>query len=127
MDNWFPIPHSWRESVYLAVAIILATFYKRIGNGISGFWRNFRLTPAQADKIYAEAESIRTHDAVGTAQLIREMTISMGEAGLLERKLKEKLASQESQINLLKIENDSLRVRNAELEDEAQREQTSGR
>lgn len=115
--NWLPIPHTWRETVYLAVAIILATTYKRIGNGISGFWRNFRLMPAQADKIHAEAESIRTHDAVGTAQLIRDMTISMGEASLLESKLKEKLASQESTISLQRIKIEILERRNAELEE----------
>lgn len=118
--NWLPIPHTWRETVYLTVAIILAATYKRISNGVAGFWRNFQVTPSQAaraDKIHAEAESIRTHDAVGTAQLIREMTISMGEAELLERRLKEKLATQESTITLLKIENSGLKQRNAELED----------
>jgi hypothetical protein len=115
-SNWLPIPHTWREAVYLAVALILATTYKRIGNGLAGFWRNFRLVPAQADKIHAEAESIRTHDAVGTAQLIREMTISMGEASLLENKLKEKLASQESTITLQRLKIESLERRNAELE-----------
>jgi len=73
--------------------------------------------PAQADKIHAEAESIRTHDAVGTAQLIRDMTISMGEASLLESKLKEKLASQESTISLQRIKIEILERRNAELEE----------
>lgn len=120
MEPTWPTPQTWRETVYLAVAIILAATYKRIINGIAGFWRNFRVSPsqaAQADKIHAEADSIRTHDAIGTATLIREMTVSMGEAELLEKRLKEKLATQESTINLLKIENKELKERNAELED----------
>lgn len=124
VNDWFPIPHTWREAVYLAVAIILATTYKRIQNGVSGFVRNFRLAPAQADKIHAEAQKIRaeadsisTHDAMGVAQLMREMTTSMAEAKSLEDKLKEKLASQASQINLLTVERDALKSRNAELED----------
>lgn len=109
MESPLPIPHSWREALWIAVAIILATLWKRIQNGVSGFVRNFRLAPAQADKIHAEAQKIRaeadsiaTHDAVGVAQLMREMTTSMAEAKALEEKLKEKLASQESIIALQK-------------------------
>ena len=113
-SNWLPIPHSWREAIYLAIAIILATTYKRIGNGFAGFWRNFRLLPAQADKIHAEADSIRTGDAVGTAQLIREMSVSLGQATILTGQLKEKIASQDSIINLQ-------RARIEELESEEQR------
>lgn len=108
-SNW-PLIHSWREVLYPLIAIILLSLWKRLSNGVAGFWRNFRLAPAQADKIHAEAQKIRaeadsisTHDAMGVAQLMREMTTSMAEAKALEDKLKEKLASQESIISLQKI------------------------
>lgn len=117
MDSPFPIPHSWREAVYLVIAIILATTYKRISNGVAGFWRNFRLAPAQADKIHAEADSIRTGDAVGTAQLIREMSVSLGQATILTGQLKEKIASQESIINLQIVKIKNLESRLEELEE----------
>lgn len=122
-SNW-PLIHSWREVLYPLIAIILLSLWKRLSNGVAGFWRNFRLAPAQADKIHAEAQKIRaeadsitTHDAIGVAQLMREMTTSMAEAKALEEKLKEKLASQASQISLLTIERDDLRARNEELEE----------
>lgn len=112
--NWLPIPHSWREAIYLAIAIILATSYKRLSNGIAGFWRDFRLGPARADKIHAEAESIRTNDVVGTAQLIREMSVSLGQATILTGQLKEKIASQESIIALQKVKIEELESRKPE-------------
>jgi len=99
MQSWIPIPHSWREAVWLLIAIILAT-HKGLWNGIVAFFKTWRTAPAEADKTFAEAESIRTQSAVSTAQLIREMSMNLGQATMLGGQLKEKIASQQSIIGL---------------------------
>lgn len=107
-----PIPHTLREAVWQAlVAILLATRAKDIYRFCRGVWVAFResgatarIKAAEADKTTAEAEDIRAHTAIDTALLIREMSMSMGQAKMLESQLKEKLASQASIIELQKIE-----------------------
>lgn len=96
---WLPIPHSWREALWLSIAIFIAT-RKGLKNGIVAFFRTWRTAPADADKTYAEAENIRTQSAVSTAQLIREMSMNLGQATLMAGQLKEKVISQQSIINL---------------------------
>jgi len=115
MQSWIPIPHSWREAIWLAIAIFIAT-RKGIRNGIVAFWRTWQTAPAEAEKKFAEAESIRTQSAVSTAQLIREMSVNLGQATMLGGQLKEKLASQQSSNALLREENKVLKEKIAELE-----------
>jgi hypothetical protein len=115
MQSWIPIPHSWREAIWLAIAIFIAT-RKGIRNGVVAFLRTWQTAPAEADKTFAEAESIRTQSAVNTAQLIREMSINLGQATMLGGQLKEKLASQQSSNALLQAENRQLKEKIEELE-----------
>jgi len=120
-----PFPTTLKEAVWQAlVAILIATRLKDISGFFRRLWTAFRessatakVRSAEAHKTDAEAEEIQTRTAVSTAGLIREMTMSMGEAGLLEKRLKEKLATQESTISLLKIENADLKQ---QIEESAQ-------
>lgn len=118
---WLPIPHSWREAVWLCIAIFIAT-RKGIKNGVVAFWKTWRTAPAEADKTLAEAESIRTQSVVSTAQLIREMSINLGQATMLGGQLKEKIASQQSIIELKDAQIKSL----VSQVDELQRKQIGG-
>ena len=108
-----PAPHTLREAVWQAlVAILLATRIKDIIRWTRAVWTagtTARVRAAEADRIAAEAEDIRAHTALDVAPLIREMSMSMGQAKLLETQLREKLASQASIIELQKAENEALK------------------
>lgn len=93
------------------VAILLATRVKDIWGFLKRVWIALRessatakIRAAEADKTTAQAEDIRAHTAIDTAAMIREMSLTMGQANLLEAQLKEKLASQASIIELQKAE-----------------------
>src|SRR5215813_3271357 len=94
-STWIPIPHNWREGLWLVVAIFIAT-RKGLKNGVLAFFRTWKTAPAEAAKTYAEAEEISVRSAVSTAALIKEMTMSLAQATLAGSQLKEKVASQGS-------------------------------
>lgn len=121
-----PLPQTLKEAVWQGlVAILLATrvkdiwlFSKRVWVSIRESGATAKVRSAEADKISAEAEEIRAHTEIDTATLIREMSISMGQAKLLEEQLRDKLASQASIIELLRAENADLKK--AQLEEDEQ-------
>ncbi len=121
-----PFPQTLKEAVWQGiVAILLATrlkdiwgFFKRVWIALRESSATAKIRTAEADKTHAEADDIRAHTAIDTAAMIREMSLTMGQANLLEVQLKEKLASQASIIELQKVEIADLKERSRPVEKE---------